>query len=113
MANGKGGGAAGWDPTTGLGFVNLENGPYVGSLRSAERDLALALLHELIHTATKFRTSSLEAYGGYNDVELARAVFDITKDPKDNVDNKPAGTKFGPTALSGIIWDRALRNHCN
>jgi hypothetical protein len=110
------GGAAGWDEKTGLGFANLDSETYVGPLRIAERNLALALLHEIIHSATKGRNASaFEAYGGYSDVDLARAVFAITKDPTDNIDdpaNIAPGTKFGPTARGGIIWDRALRTYC-
>ena len=105
-------GFGGWDKKTGNGAVDLGDQKYVGSLRFAERSLALTLLHELIHTATKEGLPT-QAMGGYSDVELAQAVFKITGDKNDDPDakdNNPPGSY--PTTVGGVIWDRALRKAC-
>jgi hypothetical protein len=109
-------GSAGWDEQTGKGYVDLGsltlNGPVnENSIRMGHRWLALVFLHEIIHTATKGR-NPFSRFGGYEDVELAQAVFFITKDPKDNIDNIPPGSTMSPVGRGGIIWDRALRKYC-
>lgn len=108
------GGSAGWDETTGLGYVDLGAGKLNagGIMRVAERDLARILLHEIIHTATKGRTG-FSRYGGYTDVEVARAIFKITGDEMDNPDdprNNPSASH--PTKVGGVIFDRALKKYC-
>jgi hypothetical protein len=110
-------GYGGWNKVTGKGGVDLGDQLVIGpideqGIRAAHRNLARDFLHEIIHTATKFGTA-IQATGGYSDVELATAIFAITKDWHDDPDdprNNPPGSH--PTTVGGMIYRRALENNC-
>jgi hypothetical protein len=105
-------GEGGWDDN-GKGYANIsEIISTGGDTPSAHRDLARMLLHEIIHTATKFK-SGFERDGGYTDVEVASAIFEITGDKKDDPrarENNPLGSH--PTTVGGVIFNRALQKYC-
>jgi YD repeat-containing protein len=105
-------GEGGWDDN-GKGYANIsEIISTGGDTPSAHRDLARMLLHEIIHTATKFK-SGFSRDGGYTDVEVARAIFEITgdwhDDPRDPRNNPPDSH---PTSVGGVIFNRVLQKYC-
>jgi YD repeat-containing protein len=111
-------GYGGWDKVTGKGGIDLGDSSITPATNDEKtilffrRALARDFLHEIVHTATKAGTL-LQATGGYSDVEMAEAIFEITKDPKDNPhapDNNPPGSH--PTTVGGVIYQRALEKYC-
>lgn len=105
-------GEGGWDDN-GKGYAGIsEIVNYGPNIRGAHRALARMLLHEIIHTATKFK-SGFSRDGGYSDVEVARAIFEITgdwhDDPRDPRNNPPGSH---PTTVGGVIFNRALQKYC-
>jgi hypothetical protein len=106
---------AGWE--NGKGYIWLFNQASQGTvneyfIRIGQKNLALTFLHEIIHTATKGR-SGHDRFGGYNDVELARAVFAMFGDKKDDPDdpiNNPHNAD--KRTVGGLIWNKALKRFC-
>jgi hypothetical protein len=96
------------NPLTGSRGESYANASYQITLEAVARKL----LHEIIHTATKGRNPG-SRYGGYEDVELASAIFEITRDPRDDPDN-PANNPPGshPISVGGVIFQRALEKYC-